>query len=85
MIIFETIKKDWTYRLHNRLHYNSFYGTNRLCYQFLCLLYYPLKTLFLLFLSVYYYIFYVLYLILKYFFDRGQNEEYNENSDEDNS
>ena len=70
MIIIKTIKEDWSYRLPEKLKYNRYSGTNRLCYQFLCLLYYPIKTLLLLLLSVYYYIFYGLYLILKYFFDR---------------
>lgn len=70
MIIIETIKGDWVYRLPNKLKYNRYYGANRLSYQILCLLYYPLKTLILLLLSVYYYLFYGLYLVLKYFFDR---------------
>ncbi len=71
MFLIETIKEDWSYRLPERLKYNRYRGTNRICYQFLCLLYYPIKTLLLLLLSVYYYIFYGLYLILKYFFDRN--------------
>lgn len=70
MFLIETIKDDWEYRLPERLKYNRYRGTNRLCYQFLCLLYYPIKTLLLLLLSVYYYIFYGFYLLLKFFFER---------------
>ena len=83
MFLIETIKEDWSYRLLERLKYNRYRGTNRICYQFLCLLYYPIKTLFLLFLSVYYYIFYGLYRLLKFFFER--EDSYDEGYEDDDS
>ncbi len=89
MFLIETIKDDWSYRLPERLKYNRYRGTNRLSYQFLCLLYYPMKTLFLLVLSVYYYLFYGLYLLLKFFFERKdvyyEDDEYEECFEEDTS
>lgn len=82
MFLIETIKEDWSYRMPERLNYNRYRGINRICYQFLCLLYYPIKTLFLLFLSVYYYIFYGLYQLLKFFFERKEScDGYCENND----
>ena len=70
MFLIETIKDDWSCRLPDKLKYNQYCGFSRLCYQILCLLYYPVKTVFLLLLSAYYYFFYGLYLLLKFFFDK---------------
>lgn len=41
----EEVLTDWKYRLPRNLFCNRFRGINRLCFQLLCLFYYPLKDI----------------------------------------
>ncbi len=90
------IKDDWIYRFPFHIKNNRYYGFSKVCFGFLCLLYYFMKTLVMLvpflicvLFAILYYVFYGVYIILKMFFDRDSfcldNEEETEDIDYDKS
>lgn len=52
MILLEHIKEDWLYRLPYRLDNMKFRGLNRPAYTLICLVYYSIKSIILLYFAV---------------------------------
>lgn len=68
MPILNYIKEDWLYRLPNRLDNMKFRGLNRPAYTLICLIYYAVKSVVLLYLVVLYYAYKLVFLFLKFIF-----------------
>lgn len=75
MLLIEIIKRDWSDRLPFHLHMNRYRGASRLCFQFLAILYYCIKSIILLIFSLYYFFFKGLWLGIKWIF-RLDNREW---------
>lgn len=50
--VLQHVKDDWTCRLPYRIRYNRYRGLSRSSYAILCLVYYPIKDLFLLVMAI---------------------------------
>ena len=71
------IKDDWQERLPYRWKYNRYGGLNRMCYRILCVIYYFIKDLFILYVAVAFYAYkFVLWDIWNAVFKIDQREWY---------
>lgn len=82
MTIIEHIREDWLYRLPYRLDHMKFKGANRPAYTLLCLMYYSVKALLLLFFALAFRFFkFFLYDLWRGIFTGAWNEEPIEDDD----
>lgn len=85
--LLEYIKEDWQYRLPYRLHNMKFRGVNRPAYIILCLLYYSVKSLLLLYFYLAFRFFkFILWDGWRWIVDKvrgGAEEEYDDEQDEE--
>lgn len=71
------IKDDWQERLPYRWKYNRYGGLNRMCYRILCVIYYFIKDLFILYVAVAFYAYkFALWDIWNFVFKLDQREWY---------
>ena len=75
MALLVELKEDWAYRLPYRLRNNRYRGMSRACYQLLVILYYLVKSVFLLELCLLYYILSGLIFTVKWMWISGHTEK----------
>ena len=80
------IKEDWLLRLPYRVRYNPYRGLSRSCYALLCLMYYTVKDLLLLFFYMHFrllkFVLYDLWMSLYFRINSASDEEIDEEYEE---
>ena len=75
MVLLVELKEDWACRFPYRLRNNRYRGASRVCYQLLVILYYLVKSVFLLTLCCYCYILAGLIFVAKRMWISGHPEK----------